>query len=397
MRSDMKTWTRLAYLALLVGTLEAAAQIPPGFELVRLTEDPDVHNGIPDINNASEIIWSEIIVAENYAQIMLFSRGIIRRISTPGAYDLVPAINDASQLAWISCSGDLGPWYVNTNYTEEPLMGPVAISGTIDLSNFGDLIWVVRTGEDTDVFLYSHDDDRSHVLTNGGDNQSVKINDLGQQVTWRKQEQNPDRSTILVYSDGEVTEINPACVWCQDPDINDLGHMVWQELNEFLTFWDGQSLSVITSIVSTPKINNVDEIAFAKWFADEQLWKHAIYKNGQIYVLPNFGMTNARRSLNDRGEIAMRSLNPQTSDTDLFLLRRLAPKGDCDHDCRADMWDRAVFENCFTGRDVGPVGGLLADCARADFDEDGDVDLADLASLEAVAGGPGEALKGCEP
>ena len=83
----------------------------------------------------------------------------------------------------------------------------------------------------------------------------------------------------------------------------------------------------------------------------------------------------------------MRSIDTNTGDTELFLLRRAGSNGDFDHDCHIDMWDRAILENCFTGSDLGPPEGLLADCIRADFDEDGDVDHDDLAAFEASASG----------
>ncbi len=201
----------------------------------------------------------------------------------------------------------------------------------------------------------------------------------------------------MLYTDGEITQVNPQECPCQSADLNDAAHVVYRDGSvNGVVLWDGSTTRTIASPASTPRINNVGEIAISLWDFDLKIWAHSIYKDGIIYQLPNFGLTNARRSLNDRGEMAMKSIDPDTGNSDLFLLRRIAPKGDFDHSCTVDMYDLWVFQRCVMA-EPGPEGTLLAECARADFDDDADVGLDDFAAFVEAFTGPDGMVDGCEP
>ncbi len=117
--------------------------------------------------------------------------------------------------------------------------------------------------------------------------------------------------------------------------------------------------------------------------------------DGPTYVLPGFGGSVNGLEINDRSEVAIAGV--VSGQTATFMLRRTAPNGDFNHDCHRDAYDFAIFENCWTGADAGPGGGLLAGCNRADFDQDGDVDHDDFVAFEAVVAGPTDAVAGCVP
>lgn len=59
--------------------------------------------------------------------------------------------------------------------------------------------------------------------------------------------------------------------------------------------------------------------------------------------------------------------------------------GDVDGDGDADMLGVAIFMNCFTGPDAGPV---TPECQCAEFDTDDDIDLDDLLGFLNTLNGP---------
>lgn len=59
-------------------------------------------------------------------------------------------------------------------------------------------------------------------------------------------------------------------------------------------------------------------------------------------------------------------------------------KGDLNDDGNVDLGDLSAFLDCLDGPDVA----VEASCARADFDNDADADLKDIALLQATFQGP---------
>ena len=57
----------------------------------------------------------------------------------------------------------------------------------------------------------------------------------------------------------------------------------------------------------------------------------------------------------------------------------------------------ARMQLCFTGMGNGPSDGFLADCIRADFDGDNDIDLDDLGGFAQAFTGPDATAKNCQP
>jgi hypothetical protein len=116
-----------------------------------------------------------------------------------------------------------------------------------------------------------------------------------------------------------------------------------------------------------------------------------------FYHLPDLGLSHgAWAAINDCGELAWLARPLNDGDTVVLVLRRIAPNGDFNHDCRIDAYDFSILENCFTGPDAGPADGLLADCTRADFDDDGDVDETDVSAFLGAAGGPAAPVPDCQ-
>ncbi len=383
------------------GEIEIIEGIPPGFELVRLTDDPTMEHSVPDINDAGEVVFGKFVSADALGNLFRFSGGLVGQLTDEATYDLNIVTNNFSQIAWITCVNSGGPFRVVTDYAAGPIdEDNFPVSG-IDMNDQGDIVWYHRPQvgvSEFDIYLYTHADGNVTQLTDGGDNQSARLNNEGQ-VLWRVKDAsvNPWIGRIMLYSDGEVFPITPEDGQAHSPDINDLGHVVYRDgLANAVFLWNGVDTMEIASAAFTPRINNKDEIALALWDFEDNLAKHAIFKDAIIYVLPNFGLTTNRSSLNNRSEMAMRFRDVSSGHKDLFLLRWDGPKGDGNYDCRIDKTDFQLLQLCRTAL-PGPEGSLLADCIRFDFDDDGDVDLVDYGVFLESYTGPGGSVPDCEP
>ncbi len=381
------------------GDIPIVEGVPEGFEVVRLTHDPTRLHSVPDINNQSEVVWTAFTLPD-FAKVYKFWNGAIWRLFPGESYDANPVINNLSQIVWLTGEDTFGPFDLVTTYTEGPIEAGYEVFAGTDANDLGDVVWDHQRGDGTrDIFLYTHLDGTVRQLSkSGGNNQVPRINSAGQ-VVWTSFnfKVSPWVGEIMLYTDGEITQVNPQECPCQSADLNDAGHVVYRDGSvNGVVLWDGSTTRTIASKAFTPRINKVGEIAMALWDPELKIVVHSIYKEGIIYQLPNFDLTTARESLNDRGEMAMKSIDPDTGNSDLFLLRRGAPKGDFDHSCTVDMYDLWIFQRCVMA-EPGPEGTLLAECARADFDDDADVGLDDFAAFVEAFTGPNVMLDDCEP
>ena len=76
----------------------AQAQIPPGYEVIRLTDDPDM-DGPPAINNFGQVVWSKRIdQGFDTEEIFFFDVVEVRRITNANFPDAFPDLNDFAPL-----------------------------------------------------------------------------------------------------------------------------------------------------------------------------------------------------------------------------------------------------------------------------------------------------------
>jgi hypothetical protein len=181
---------------------------------------------------------------------------------------------------------------------------------------------------------------------------------------------------------------------------------VWHEadlngLNDRIMLWEnGVATPWVTEDgVGGSSINNNGDITYSAWNDAQQLYELWLFQAAtqSLLSLPNMGFSHGGScGMNECGEFVWRASVTGGGPLVVFLLRGIAPAGDFNHDCRIDAYDFSILENCFTGPDAGPADGLLADCTRADFDDDGDVDETDVSAFLGAAGGPAAPVPDCQ-
>jgi hypothetical protein len=346
------------------------------------------------------------------SDIYLFSGGIIRRLTDDTYYDIQPRINDHGDYAYLVAPDYFGDvdvaWNIGGQLTIHDANN--APNAHPDINSSGQIVWNDRFTEDASderVFIFDGEE-VLQVTFNGLCNHVPRINNRGQVIIDADdatQVGNP--SAIVLYEGGALVSLTDGLKHRSSPMINDVSQAVWHEsdlngLNDRIMRWENGIAEpfVVQDGVGGPSITNSGDITYAKWNVALQLYELWLYRaaSQSFLLLPNLGFSHggAPTAMNECGEFAWRVAPPEGGPTTLILLRTIGADGDFDHDCRIDAYDFSVLENCFTGNGAGPAGGLLADCTRADFDDDGDVDEADVNAFRVIAGGPASPVPGCQ-
>ncbi len=376
-------------------------QVPEGFEVVRLTNEQMIHSR-PNINNASEVVWSASN-PPNISNIFQFADGWIRQVTNETWYDLRPVNNDTGSITWLRGPNWEIPFdvIVDDGSGASPIPGaPTAIS-SVDINDSGHVVLTHNFRDDSpmpmEIFLYDGNEVRQ-ISNNGLSNQSPRINNFDW-ITWTSKDLDASPSTrkVMLYRQGQVIDLTDGTGERGVPDVNDLGQVVWGSGMFGIELWENGKITTITPDGRVPRVNNLGYISFARWDDELEKWDVILYRDGKFLRLPAEGLWGTDSDINDRGEVSFRVFDDRTGYTDIFLMRRIAPKGDFDHDCHVDLRDFRIMQLCFTGPDAGPPGGLLGPCQRADFDDDKDVDYDDFAAFFATVTGPGETLPDCQP
>lgn len=137
-------WTALGMtgmsIVLASSVAQAQAQIPDGFEVVRLTGFGLYSR--PDINNRSEVIWS-YSEPPSVSDVYLFSGGIIRKLTDDTYYDIAPRINDNGNYAYLIAEDYFSvvdvAWNIGGQLTIYDANN--APNAHPDINNSGQIVW----------------------------------------------------------------------------------------------------------------------------------------------------------------------------------------------------------------------------------------------------------------
>lgn len=375
--------------------------VPEGFEVVRLDDSFGIHSW-PTINNNGDIVWSLSFPLDDISDVYQFRDGWIWSVTDDDLYNVAPTLGNSGRISWFRAAGSLGPYEVVTQdaFMETEI---VAHSGSaIGRMATNDDDWLVwsddLSGDAREVELCSYDGTFiGQVTDNGGSNQLPDTN-IHQDVVYAHNQFSDGPVTIdtVLLSDGVATLLTPGLQEGGIPDINDLRQVVFADRSGGVVLWSNGRATIVDQTGGTPVINNRGTIAFSR--PNGEIREVILLKDNVSYTLPSNQYSAAFMSINEHDELAWRGFDfEQGGISAIFVLRRIAPKGDFNHDCRIDFFDYAMFQRCFTGADAGPENGLLGTCTRADFNADGDVDLEDASQFFDVMNGPDGPILDCVP
>ena len=379
----------VVFTALVAGS--AGGELPPGFEIVQITFDPD-HDIGARINNCGQFVFSKRIgQLFDQEEIFLYgNNGDIVQITDDEVRDAFPDINDAGTIVWTRYAADF-----ERNTVMMLIEGQVieiGFGGPGVINNLGHIAWMdfdpTLCASPSNVFFF--DGQSVQQITNDGlSHQATQINDLDE-ITWTRYDfcLDPWESHIMLYSAGTIQQLTEEQRAPQNPRINNLSQVAWESRDpandRFIELWQDGVTSVVTHWGSGPKLNNLSDLAFSRWDDEVEMGWAWLYRSGDFFQISDGSVITGVQDINDFGEMVL-FINHGYPNSDLSLLRRVRD-GDLDIDGDVDVADHAVLAGCLSGP---APSDTLCECRFFDLDFDRDVDMGDYQLfLEYFTGSP---------
>ncbi len=378
--------------ALLILARPASAQLPPGFELVRITDDPD-RDSRARINECGQIVFSKQFNQQQLEEeIMLYDNGRTVQITDNEVQDRIPDINDSGMIVWQWEPGY--PIEPNIMVYREGKTTEFAEGGGARINDLGHIAWRAFNdqgcgGTEANIFFFDGET-TTQITTSDRSNQALSLSD-NDEIAWVRYDfcQSPWESDILLYSGGETIRITDGHLTPQGPSINNIGTVAWESkdpernFERFISIWENGETRTFAQGAGAPTLNNTGGLAFN---ADDGTRHGKVYYEGEIYTIEFEGAEyTGMLDINDYGEVAA-FLNYGYPESDLAILRRIRT-GDSEFDGDIDHDDLAKLVDCMTGpmwverTDPGPEDSLC-ECRFLDINHDGSVDLRDYAMFQ---------------
>jgi hypothetical protein len=359
----------------------AEVQIPPGFEIVQITDDDD-YDGPPRINNCGQIVWSKRINQDfDQEEIFVWDNGIIVQITDDDVRDAFPDINDEGMIVWSRKVDGVFEIAVYENGEIAMLTANGLGAWGPRVNNLGHVAWHERTGgpcAESNVFLY--DGIQVRQITDGlFSHQGAAIND-NDEIAWTRYDfcSSPWRSTIMLYAQDALTELTDGNGTDQVPDINNVPQVAWTlGENQGIAVWENGSTHTFTDWGGGPQLANSGDMTFWRWHAEHSVYQQWLWWRGQLFQLTDSSVHDADGRINDRGEVAW--MSGDYPGFDILLLKAAA--GDVDGDGLVTALDFGLLADSMTGP-IDAASWCLAPLMGIDEDVDGDIDLADFVLLQ---------------
>ena len=200
----------------------------------------------PRLNNYGEVVWSKRLEGSTY-RVYSSSNGLV----SSGINYRDPDINDHGEIIWRFGDGGSGP-----NGIESSLRGVIFTSAHIDpyydtqrINNNSEIIASRYGGSQ----VWSST--RGNLPTYGSFDRQTELNDNGEVVS--RVFNGPNGNTFDIYSTERGAITNDG-IWQYNPDINNIGEIVWDQ--------NGQVWSDLRGMIgfgSNPAINDLGEIVWS--------------------------------------------------------------------------------------------------------------------------------------
>jgi hypothetical protein len=365
----------------------AEVQIPPGWEVLQITDDPDFDDR-PSINNCGQVVWSKRINQNtDQEEVFLYDipSGSLIQITDNDFRDWNPDINDFGTIAWAHARAPGGSAHLEVALYERGtvtyLTDNEVNDNQVTINNLGQVAWThwqdAPSCNGANVFLY--DGTSIQQLSSGARyHQSPEINNVGE-VAWTAFDfcTTPWISSIYLWSDGVATELTDPAQKNQAARINDLSQMCWGPGSDGIAFWDGGELEILTTWGGGSSLNNRGDIAVLRWHSSEAAWQLWWYKDGEFLQLTDTVVNDLAARINDHREIVWK--RGDGLNTDMYILK--PPAGDATGDGVVTVSDAALFAQNLTGP-VSVAPSCFFCTSSSDSDLDGDIDLWDFSALQ---------------
>ncbi|MCG3127168.1 MAG: hypothetical protein CHACPFDD_02026 [Phycisphaerae bacterium] len=369
----------------------AAAQVPPGYKVVHVTDSPEWDSSAR-MNNRGQIVFLRRydIDDRNTQEIMLYDHGQLVRLTDDYVWEFTPDINDDGVIVW---SRRIGPnataeivRYENgklTQITHDDIddIGP-------RINNKGHIAWKAWNGKGcanagSEIRFFDGTTIQG-ITANGFSNQAVRLNDFDDLV-WVRYDfcVDPWESDVLVYFQAQTSELTDSQFEPSAVSINNLSQVGWlhrvpPDYHHEVQIWQDGVTTTLTDWGSAPYLNNTGQIALDRWHDDIEVWQVWLASNGEFRRLTDEPVWNFVGDINDRGEIVWQ--RGQFPEGDIYYMKRL-PLGDLNCDDRVDFDDVDPLVLLLTDSSAYAAQFPNCDPSLADTNDDGSVTSFDIDSF----------------
>lgn len=369
---------------------------PPGFEVVRVTNDSDYESGI-GLNNCGQIVYHRKMGSTwAFGEVFVYDNDRTFRLTNNMDRDVGPNISDSGQIVWARGVGSGGASMILHYDHGEVRMLAQNADGVLgpEIANTGHCVWPELLAEGchgVDTRLQLWDDEHIRTIIQGqGSHQGTYVNNFDE-LTWTSFDFCVDPwDADIQFHDGEalfrISDEN--AFQPQGGNLNDSAQVVWSENAEdyqnYVVLWEDGARRVLTDWGDDPMINNHGDVAFYRWHEDLRTFRSWVYWRREFFAIAEDISYNATEDINDYGEVAL-ALDEYPT-TDVGLMRRIRT-GEADFDGDFDLADHREWARCLDGPDflernrTDPTD-TLCDCRFLDLDHDNDVDLRDFAGFQ---------------
>lgn len=390
----------ISILAFLFAPAAMAEVFPPrGTRAVHVSRDYPGFSYRQAMNNVGQIVWAWTPDPNDLTQmeILLYDHGQVTQITDNSIIDTFPDINDDGTIVWCSATGlddELEIWRWQDGHARRlvdrwpPGTIPQQYNGPPAINNLGHIVWQ-RAGlpqcSEADGELWFYDGMEVRQLTHVGlSNQGPSINDQDQ-VVWTHYDfcQSPRRSTIMLYSDGQVTELTSAAEYnAFEEAINNDGLIAW---NYGPVTGDRYPIAVYHRGVATDLTNDGDRAAISDSGrivfernsspTTSQLW---MYEVGDFVQLTDDESYNEACDVGADGSIVWLRNGWPITEVWAFLRRDL---GDLNCDGAVTIADAGPFVMTIADIESFRIQFPACDELLGDFTLDGAITVSDIAGF----------------
>lgn len=375
------------------GTDGLQVNVPPGYRLVPLSNQPTGRSRLVAINNNSEIVWStgsSVFDATTY-EIYRYKDGEITQISNNRVYDDRADINDQGWIVWTSWIGPDGAGEIalfrdgQTIYlTDESAELVPGDNFGPAINNIGHVAWTRAVPDACGEFvseIWFWDGAVKRQISNLGlTSQQPSINDADQISFTAYNFCNGDVRRLALYSDGEVSFLSDGQFPAGASGILPSGAIYWgahyvvSQESSIMRF-DGQASTLFLDPGEGPSVSADGRIGYYFWDEATQTWQVRCYHDGIVSQLTTGPLWSFDADINSKGEVAWEYGLLPNSRT-IAILRQ--PAGDMNCDSIVSVADVPAFVTALVA--PGSYADQFPNCDRslADTNTDGFVGMGDI-------------------
>ncbi len=359
---------------------------PPGWELVKITDDPELDEHVA-MNNVGQIVFSKRMPDSAREEIFLYDNGKLRRLTFDNFQDQGGRINDNGTIVWHrlpAFNGDDSEIFRYRDGVIEQLTDNDDQDFRADITNSEVIMWSRRPDGETAQLVQYRDGVVTQITNNGVTNTCVRMN-ANEDFAWIAYDFKAEpswRSTIMC-SIGSVThEITDGTNQPQGCAITNDGLVGWHDEGGIKLWQDGITAWIpnTTEDASGPALSNVAEILYASW--NGVFWSPFVVRGETTHQLTNSEEQNmGGGNINDIGEVVLEM--GDFPELDIWLMWRTRTPGDFTGDGRIDRFDFESMLNCLSNEACGTQTPPV--CLDVfDLDDDGDIDFRDFAAFQTL-------------